>query len=647
MARDIDSAFAPVLGLRGRLTFAAPLSPMKFRPALFPLVPALLAVAAALVGGVPVRGQGLYPDDASYRARFRERCALIREAMARQSWQASVDLDSRRRIYLGVVKLATGIDAATGLRYLEDAVAAPKPAWSSFETYAFMDAVLRLGPKLPPPLVEKIRGRLAASFTTDFGFTDNHMLQFRTARYLFGQTWPDGQGLADGTTPAQSQREAAAWIERWIDANVSRGMYEYDSPNYHHLYLLCFASLHEYAKDEHLRKKAWMLLQVLLADWATEYLEGVWVGAHSREKFNQVLHTREHTGAATQFGRLFFGGAPLRLDLAEPYYMALGSLQAFECLPLLGRIATDRTRPYVLRELKAPRRGPRIGAGEPTWKYTYVAPEFALGSSWGDLTDVENHRWDLTWVSPQDGATCFFINPSYSGQQLSRYFPPPPELLLPDIVRQRPYYADPNKWIEGTPHEDVFQHENTVVAVYAIPPDEARQHINGFFPHVIAERREEAGWIFARADGIFFGVWTSVPGTWQREADHDRLTLLHPKTAVILEAVAAREEKDFDSFCARLRQNRPEFDEQTLTAAYTTTRGHRIQFTHRGARIVNGVAANLAEWPLFEGPWLNSRRGTGVITLQYGAERVTLDFTTTTVRTETLAGEPTQPRPGG
>ena len=62
---------------------------------------------------------------------------------------------------------------------------------------------------------------------------------------------------------------------------------------------------------------------------------------------------------------------------------------------------------------------------------------------------------------------------------------------------------------------------------------------------------------------------------------------------------------------------------------------------------MNGVAANLAEWPLFEGPWLNSRRGTGVITLQYGAERVTLDFTTTTVRTETLAGEPTQPRPGG
>ncbi|MDQ5978371.1 MAG: hypothetical protein QG602_1345 [Verrucomicrobiota bacterium] len=604
-------------------------------PAAFPsLLGSVLALAAALANGTPLRAQGLYPDDAAYRAQFQARCAETRVTMARQTWQPGTD--SRKRIYLGVLKVATGVDAATGLRYLEEAVVDPGPFWGSFETYAFMDAVLRLGPKLPAQLVEKIRLRLAASFTTDFGFTDNHMLQFRTARYLFGQTWPEGPALADGSTPVRSQQDAAAWIERWMDSTVAQGMYEYDSPNYHHLYLLCLASIHEYARDEGLRKKAWMVLQVLLAEWATEYLEGAWVGAHSREKYDQVLHTREHTGAATQFGRLFFGGAPLRHDLAENYYLTLAALQAFECLPMIGRIATDRTRPYVLRELKAPRRGPGIAYGEPTWKYTYVAPGFSVGSSWGDLTDVENHRWDLTWVSPKDGATCFFINPSYSARQLIRYFPSTIDLILPDIVRQRPYYADPNKWIEGSPHEDVFQHENTVIALYDLPPDAARPHVNGFFPHVIAERREAEGWILARADGIFFAVWTSVPGTWHGEQDHDRLTLQHPKAAVILEAVPAREEKDFDAFCARVLQLRPAFDERTLTAAYTNTRGHRIQFTHRGARIVDSVAARLDQWPLFEGPWMNARRNTGVITLQYGPERVVLDFNSATVQHKTV-----------
>ncbi|MEO7600531.1 MAG: hypothetical protein ABIV50_16480, partial [Opitutus sp.] len=222
------------------------------------------SVALTIAFGGLLRGESLYPDDASYRSHFSERCKFIRENVAKDDWKPG--MDGRKRIYLGVVKVATGIDAANGLRYLEGAVADTKVSWGSFETYALMDAVLRLGPKLPPSLVDRIRGRLAESFTSDFGFTDNHMLQFRTARYLFGQTWPKAGKLADGTTPQQSQRDAADWIEHWIDATVSRGMYEYDSPNYHFLYLLCFASIHEYSADEHLRKKAGMILQVLLAD---------------------------------------------------------------------------------------------------------------------------------------------------------------------------------------------------------------------------------------------------------------------------------------------------------------------------------------------------------------------------------------------
>ncbi|MCF7688536.1 MAG: hypothetical protein K9M98_02065 [Cephaloticoccus sp.] len=574
--------------------------------------------------------QGIYPSDKAYRNQFSERCETVRQIMARKAWFEGED--SRMRIYLGVVKLATGIDTETGLKYLEDAVNDSHQAWGCFETYPFMDGVLRLGDKLPPELVEKIHARLAASFTDDFGFTDNHMLQFRTARYLYGQTWPEGPNLADGSTPVEARQEAAAWIEHWIDATIARGMFEYDSPNYHHLYLLCFTSLYEYAQDEHIRQKAWMMMQVLLADWATEYLDGNWVGAHSREKYNQVLHTREHTGAATQFGRLFFGGAPLRLDLDESYFISLAALQEFQALPMLGNMATDRSHPYVLRELKAPRRGVNMVDRAPTWKYTYVEREFAVGSSWGDLTDVEQHRWDLTWVSPEDGSTCFFINPSYSAKQLVRYFDTPVDQIVADIVHQRPYYADPNKWIEGSPYEDVCQHENTVIAIYDIPPDASRQHINGFFPHLIKERREENGWILARADNIYFAVWTSAPGAWHPEKTYDRLTINHPKTAVILEAVAADQETSFDDFCARILASHPTFDEQWLTATYTSSRGHRMYFTHHGLRKVDGVITNLNTWPIFEGPWMNSIPGTGIVTLQYGREKYTFDFDAATVR---------------
>lgn len=299
---------------------------------------------------------------------------------------------------------------------------------------------------------------------------------------------------------------------------------------------------------------------------------------------------------------------------------------------MIGRMATDRREPYTLRELKARRRGPLIVYGEPTWKYTYIADEFAVGSSWGDLTDVEHHRWDLTWTSDDDGATCFFINPSFSSKQLHRYFSDPLEVIRERVLRERPYYADPQ--VEGSPYEDVFQHDTAVIDLYDIPADSERQHINGFFPHLIAERREQDGWIFARADAIYFAVWTSVPGQWHDEGHYDRLTIEHPKTAIVLEAVAAKDAGSFDAFCTDRLAHTPDFDEGSMTATYTTTRGHQLQFTHNGERLVDGVVVNLDQWPLFEGPWLNAKRNTGIITLSYGDEAVVLDFNTTTVTTE-------------
>jgi hypothetical protein len=565
-----------------------------------------------------------------YRAGFLARCAEVRTTAAGRSWDGR---DSRERIYLGVVKLATDTDVETGLRYLVEGVDDPR-RWGSFETYAYMDAVLRLGDELPADLVERIRDRLAAAFGHDLGFTDNHWLQYQTARYLFADRWPDGPRFADGSTPAEGQRDAAAWMERWIRNTVTQGMYEYDSPNYHHLYLLCFATVHEFTHDERLRRLAWMIVQVLLADWATEYLEGHWVGSHSREKYNQVLHTHEHTGAATQFGRLYFGGAPLRLDLAESYYISLAALQEFAALPIIGAMALDRTRPYVLRELKAPRRGPGIAHGEPTWKYTYLTPRYALGSSWGDLTDVEHHRWDLTWLSPHDGSTCFFINPSYSAGQLHRYFREPLDAILPEIVRQRPYYADPHKWVEGSPHEDLWQHENALIALYDLPADAGRSHINGFFPHFIAERHEEDGWIFCRTDGIIFAIWTSVPGTWHPQDGHDRFTLEAPRVAVVMEVLADDSGLDWEAFRASRLAHPPTFDPRTMTASYLSTRGAQLTFTHHGARAVNGQNADLANWPLFEGPWLNARAGEGVVSLRHGSEEVRLDFNQVTVQTK-------------
>jgi len=554
-----------------------------------------------------------------------ERRQVILKALSEQTWKEGDDI--RRRFYLAIAKIYSGRDRETGLRYLHDAAAQPS-AFECFQTYAAMEAILRLGNHLPPDLVEQLKIRIAAGFTTDLGFTENHKLQFRTARYLFGLTWPDGPRFADGMRPAEGKKEAEAWLNDWIDRTVTVGQYEYDSPNYASLYFLCLTSLRDFSQDPVLRRKAWMMLHLLLADYATLYLEGNWTGGHSREKFDQVTHTSLNSGTANPFGYLYFGRATYHPEIPEQYYIGLAAAQGFTPHPLIGRIAADRARPFVHRETKAPRRGLGVNQNTiPIWKYTYMTADYALGSSYGDLTDVENHRWDLTWVSDRDGATCFFINPYFSRAHLLSYFADDPDKIEANILRQRPYADSPEKWVEGSPYEQLLQHENTLIALYDIPSEARFGHVNGFFPKILEAREEDpSGWIFARADRVFFAVRPLTPGQWTERPDHFRLTLDGRRTGLIFEAASSREEVSFDTFRARIRKNPLDIDLENLRVRYTTSGGVRLEFRHPDHRVVDGKPVDFASWPLYEGPFLNAEKGSRIFVLTYGGEKLVLDF---------------------
>lgn len=599
----------------------------------------LLSILLFCFAATPVlHSQGLYPTNHDYYTQLEARRQVILAALAGQSWMQGDDY--RRRIYLGVVKMYTGIDKNTGLQYLCDAID-DSVHWGSFNTYSVMDAVLRIGDQLPDGLIEKAKYRLRTHFGEDKGFTENHKLQYRVARYLFGQTWPDGPTFADGMTPLGAKAEAEAWINDWIDRTVAVGQLEFDSVNYHSLYYICFTSLYDFATDPLMKHKAWMMMQLLIADWAQEYLNGNWIGAHSREKYNQVTHTVLNCGTAIPFGYLYFGNSVYHPELAETYYVGLAAVQGFRPLPVMGNIATDRSEPYIHRETKAPRRGFGINKSDlPIWKYDYVTKDYALGSSYGDITAVENHRWDLTWVSKKDGSTCFFINPSFSSGQLLKYFDDDPNTILDNIIRQRPYYKNPNKWIEGSPYEKLFQHENTIIALYDIPKEERNQHVNGFFPIIIDERIEDAsGWIFCRADSVYFAVRTLTKGKWHEEKDHFRLTLDNPKTGVIMEVAQVSENTSFKEFQNQINKNSLHIDRKNLRVKYTNSRGDDLDFTYPDKRLLNEKEITFDNWPLFGGPFVNARVGRKIIEIQYQREKLILDFNDFSVRLVNSARE--------
>jgi len=577
-----------------------------------------------------VFSQGLYLTNHDYYSKLEQRQKVIASAIASQAWKPGDDF--RARIYLGVAKIATGIDKQRGLELLQQAVD-DSLHWGCFNVYSLMDGILRIGDQLHPALIKKAKKRLATHFGEDKGFTENHKLQYRTARYLFGQTWPDYSRFADGTTPSEAKKEAETWINDWIERTVTVGQLEYDSVNYMQVYLLCFTTLYDFAEDPLMKQKAWMMMQLLLSDWAPEYLNGNWIGGHSREKYNQVTHTILNCGVAVPLGYLFFGNSQFFPELPEMYFSGLAAIQRFRPLPLLGNIATDRSQPYIHRETKAPRRGFGINTSDvPTWKYDYLTKDYALGSTYGDLTAVENHRWDLTWVSEHDGSTCFFINPSYSRDQLLKYFADDPDKILGNIIHQRPYYKNPNKWVEGSPYEKLLQHENTIIALYNIPRKERNKHVNGFFSKIITERTEENGWIFCRADSVFFAVKTLTKSKWFEEKDHFRLTLNNRKTGVIMEVAQISEYPSFAAFKSQIKSNPLKIDSNHLQVIYKNSRGDKLDFAYLDKRSVNGNNISFDNWALFEGPFINAKKGSKIFVIQYQSEKVVLDFNDFSVR---------------
>src|SRR3954453_7092946 len=98
------------------------------------------------------------------------------------------------------------------------------------------------------------------------------------------QLWPglEGDQGYTGKSSAENIREAAGWIEQWVRLTTTRGQGEYDSPHYMGLFFLSMSYLAEGAKDPDMKKRPTMMLEYLMADYAAENLDGVFVGAHSR-----------------------------------------------------------------------------------------------------------------------------------------------------------------------------------------------------------------------------------------------------------------------------------------------------------------------------------------------------------------------------
>ena len=530
-------------------------------------------------------------------------------------------------------RLMLGIDE-DGVETILDSLLSRPPRGDMFWMFPFVTAWFA-GAEDLPHYSTRLRDRWR-TYMPYRGDTENHWVLYYSTLYLMAQEFPDDPAdrWFSGKSARENRAEAEEFLLHWMDLTTTIGQGEYDSPHYLKVFLAPMALLYAYARDPAMRQRAEMMLDYLIADFATESLDGLYGGAHSRLYEREVV--QPWFTAASRFAWLLFGNTPFG-NCGECYILA----QSGYVPPLiLYQIATDRSEPYIHREYKRTRHRIRNSdlKNAPVYKYTAMRAEYVLGSSQGGLLQpIQQQTWDLTWaVDDPRGVhnTLFTVQPYSSPHEGTMYFAEPWDMVTELIARSKKEYDLPTKWTGGSPYEQVFQYGDALVALYDIPEGARFPHISGFFSKDLSRREADAsGWIFAHGGDALIAYYPLAPYQWRQEEKGDwRLHSPHRKNGAVVQVTPASAFVSWEAFKQAVRRlplatgTTPEPHVQ-----FTTLSGNRLTMRYGEIPTLDGAPVNYDAWPLFEGPFLRADRGSRRLEIRYGRTRRVLDFNTLTI----------------
>ncbi len=458
------------------------------------------------------------------------------------------------------------------------------------------------------------------------GDTENHWLLYYSTLYLMTQLYPNepADSWYNGKSSIENFKESEAWLLSWMNTTTTIGQGEYDCTHYIGVYLLPLSYLAEWSTDPKMRKRAENMIEYVIADYAVENLNGIYVGAHARTDDRQVLE--KWAGMSSDIGWMLFGlGYPLPGYGSYSFFYAVAS--GHMPSEVLHEIATDRSKDYVHHELKRTRNRWRnsVERNAPVYKTTYMRHDYAVSSDQGGLLQpIQQHSWDVTWaVDDPRGVhnTMFSLHPYSSLYELQMYFTFMPDFAVEGVVRSKKTYDSPDKFLGGSRYEQIMQDLDTVIALYDIPKGTRFPHINGFFSKDLTNFEEhKSGWIFAKGGNTYLAYYPLAPYEWKpMDGGGRRLYSPHLKNGTIVQAAAAKEFPSFEAFREAILKLPLETKREPVPSVhFRSLRGHDLRFTYNGLRLVDGKPIRFETWKLFEGPFLNAEKGSHKLTLTHG-----------------------------
>ncbi len=638
----------PVIPLRDRLSCVSRMALLLGALSTLWLTPAYAAAAPSVAVGTSASH--------SKKSTFEERRA---DLLQKAAGYVSAGDTPAGSLYDITAALHLGVNLEAANVRLAQLLAAP-PSGNMFWMYQ-MVMLMAAGQGRLSVANEQRFGDLWRTYWPSRGDTENHWLMYYASLRVVSQLRPN-RPPADwfnGRSSEENAAEAGAYIREWIRVTTTQGQGEYDSPGYIGEYVVPLALLAGWEADPERRDEARRMLDYLFFDYAVDQINGQYAGAHSRVYPRQILLPGATTGSA--LGWLAFGVGE-RMQNAQAVVLATSG---YTPPPVLGEIAHGAGRPYVNLERKRTRwrirhAGPealRVGdrLTHPVYKYSYVHPDFILGSSQGGLLQpIQQQTWNLRWrvENTTEASNSFFtVQPHSSPYEGSMYFTFDWDSSTDVIARSKVDYDSPDKLASGSPYEQVFQEGPALVGLYQIPPGARFPHLLTLFSRDLQDVVEDpSGWIFARGGPVYVAYRPFVAGEWR---DNDWTGLLRggagawisagfeswgsrhrvliseaPRNGYVVQVAPVREHASYAAFQSAIR---------ALPLRFRVDRGPEVEFTTLSGRVlsavygetpkVDGRPLNYAAWPLFGNPFAHEKVGSGRLNVRHAGEGFSSDFT--------------------
>jgi hypothetical protein len=169
-------------------------------------------------------------------------------------------------------------------------------------------------------------------------WTENHYILYTSAAYLAGQMYPDEVFPNSGETGRQKVELNRKRILRWLDLRFHTGFSEWLSHVYYDEDLTALLALYDFAADEDIRRKAEMVLDLLLLDMALNSFKGVFGSTHGRAYENTKKWASNE--GTTDTSKLLFGmGVFSGFDNMSAIAFALSNYRVPKAVEIVGQNA--------------------------------------------------------------------------------------------------------------------------------------------------------------------------------------------------------------------------------------------------------------------------------------------------------------------